>query len=268
MKTFAVLVLVLLIPAVCLAQDTEAESPEETYATENSLDVYVFPIPYGSSEWKALHGYRARIEACRIPEEVLKSMSTDGLVQTCLNYPLRGYWMFSSMNIFAGIRGVIYSFNGLTELMDRPDGGTALLRAYSRMDPETRLPTHPRDQWTLEDANRKLIDFAYIEFLLCQEPILSGMRAAEKRELIEVCMRRRAARAKFGFVEVNTILLGRTLLNLRYGPFAAEWADSHALQEFLEIASRLEPLEEMTERILRHAEFYLVETEMEGGTEL
>lgn len=31
-----------------------------------------------------------QIEACMVPEDILKEMSTDGLVKTLLNYPLLG----------------------------------------------------------------------------------------------------------------------------------------------------------------------------------
>lgn len=50
-------------------------------------DSYNFPIRPGTEEWISLDSYEARLNAYNIPEDILRNMSTLGLVETCLIYP-------------------------------------------------------------------------------------------------------------------------------------------------------------------------------------
>jgi hypothetical protein len=50
-------------------------------------DVYDFPLKQGSKEWTQIESVEKRIAALQLPEAVLKKISTEGLLETCLNYP-------------------------------------------------------------------------------------------------------------------------------------------------------------------------------------
>ena len=58
--------------------------------SEKIADLYDFPIKPGTEEWKAMVSHDEMLKACQVPELVLQKMSTEGLVETVLNYPLYG----------------------------------------------------------------------------------------------------------------------------------------------------------------------------------
>ncbi len=50
---------------------------------------YKYPITPGSDEWKQLKNHDEMIDNCQIPETKLKMLTTNALVETVLEYPLR-----------------------------------------------------------------------------------------------------------------------------------------------------------------------------------
>ncbi len=263
MKTIAILLVLTMVSIVGHAQDVEVDPPEgRASPCGDSLDVYEFPIIPGTPEWRELPGHRARVEACQIPDGILAEMSTEGLVETCMRYPHRNLWAVSSTGMLVGIQGIIDGFNGLSELMTRPDAGVALLNAYQSNDP-ARIPS----DWAVwDDGDRALVmDLTYLELLLGQEPVLSGMPPGAKLALIELCLKNRSSRGEYAIDGSSAVLVGRTLMSMGYEPFMREWEQSEALQSFLETALRMEPLEEMTQSIRCHAEQCLAKRRKEEG---
>ena len=60
---------------------SNASLPEQNAVSE----VYEYPVTPKDPEWAELGSTRARIEACRIPQEVLKEMTEEQLVQAILD---------------------------------------------------------------------------------------------------------------------------------------------------------------------------------------
>ena len=48
-----------------------------------------YPVKPGTEERKALFTHKKMIEACQIPFDVLKSLTTKELINLCINYPLQ-----------------------------------------------------------------------------------------------------------------------------------------------------------------------------------
>ncbi|HEY5465844.1 MAG TPA: sigma-70 family RNA polymerase sigma factor, partial [Clostridia bacterium] len=129
----------ILIGALSFSRPGAKQTPEPGRAAFSdflgSADAYVYPVtPEKTPEvWKTLGSHDAMIEACQIPESLLWSMSTEGLVETCLNYPMTGDMM--AFNSPTGwLEGVGKNFNGLQKLLQRKDAGFELLRVYRRVD--------------------------------------------------------------------------------------------------------------------------------------
>ena len=51
-------------------------------------DAYEYPVKPGTDAWRAFTTHEEMLKACQIPESTLHAMSTEGLVETVLNYPL------------------------------------------------------------------------------------------------------------------------------------------------------------------------------------
>lgn len=90
---------------------------------------YDFSVKTDSDEWKSFTTKTQRVDACQIPDNILKNMSTEDLLDTVLNYPLMN--SFLAFNSVEDAYKVIYNdFNGLRELMDRNDATDVILEKY------------------------------------------------------------------------------------------------------------------------------------------
>lgn len=83
-------------------------------------EAYKYPVVPETDQWRALDSLNQKIKVCHIPEDILKNMTTEALIETVLNYPLM-------INMFAydtpqkGYKSVLSYFNGLQELNRRSD---------------------------------------------------------------------------------------------------------------------------------------------------
>ncbi|SCK00059.1 Uncharacterised protein [uncultured Eubacterium sp.] len=104
---------------------------------------YMFPITPDSPEWKNFQTHNEMVEACTIPEDLLKSISTKDLIQLVLDYPLLNE--FRCFNSYEeGLEVLKTNFNGLQELLRRKDGATGLVNAYCSI-PVTKASTIPQE---------------------------------------------------------------------------------------------------------------------------
>lgn len=151
----------------------------------NRNDVYEYPVKPGSERWKALRNHEEMLEACQIPDDILKNISTAGLVETVLSYPMYGDMLLLSSNLEKGLEigfAVMSDrFNGFSELYKRKDARALLLARYRGMDPALKQGDY-------------IFNFIYIEALLLQKPILSSLTAQQRQELREVALEKYRAK--------------------------------------------------------------------------
>ncbi len=87
---------------------------------------FEFPFQPGDAQWKSFSSPQERIAALQIPEDELKTISTNDLLNICLDFPY-------SMDIFAfnspetGFNAICNEFNGYRELLIRQNLTDALL---------------------------------------------------------------------------------------------------------------------------------------------
>lgn len=87
---------------------------------------YQYPILPRSDEWKMFESRTEMVDACQIPETILKKMTTEALLETIIKYPF-----LSEMTMFyrtpeeceqeSGFWKIAAEFNGLQEFMKRED---------------------------------------------------------------------------------------------------------------------------------------------------
>ncbi len=94
-----------------------AETEEEYPITEP----HIFEIIPGTEEWDSYESLFERIDACYVPEEELKQMTTSALYETVLNYPLLVNIYAYDGDLRKGIDSVSKYFGGLEELFSRED---------------------------------------------------------------------------------------------------------------------------------------------------
>lgn len=211
--------------------------------SNNKTDAYVFPItPEDQEKWKEFKSLDEKRAACEIPEEVLKSISTEGLLETCLNYPLFGNFLFHN-SYQKGFEGVC-KFNGLQELLKRSDAGKCLLKYYKNLD---------LGKMKSEDKFHAL-RIEYIEMLIAQESVLSNMDLSERSELIDISLKKlKTKKEKYDDIysqKGSYILIGRILKkdNPDFGDYVNK---NKKFKEFIDKGSNVSATTEELDELIK-----------------
>lgn len=138
---------------------------------------YEYPIKPGSIEWKQLKSRKEKGDVCQIPSDILKNLTTEALIKTCLNYPLfKDLYFFN--DIQTGFDLQKGSFNGFQSLFARNGASVELLRMYKS--------TNPSDIQSLSSENLKgnfAFQFTALELIISQDEILDKLNKKEKDDL-------------------------------------------------------------------------------------
>ena len=100
---------ILLLCALAYGWMGEAQQAEE----------WTYPVVPGTEEWKAFKTHQEMVDACQIPEDVLRTISTERLVRLCLDYPLL-FDIYSHNLLSDGVDALYANFNGFREMVKRP----------------------------------------------------------------------------------------------------------------------------------------------------
>jgi hypothetical protein len=149
---------------------------------------YEYPSKPGTPAWQQLNSHAEMQRVTTIPDSILKRMDTNVLIDSVLSYPLLGD-IYAYDGVQDGFDRVASGFNGLQELLHRPDVGRELLLRYKTIDPGAIDPS-----WTLIEKGdfEERIDF--VEILLAQPPIMDTLTPKERRELIAEGLSKSAAK--------------------------------------------------------------------------
>lgn len=119
-------------------------------------------------DWGTLR-HDQQIELCQIPEDTLKVLDTDSLVDIVLNYPLyMDIYAFDTIKL--GMSVLRDNYNGLDELVNRTDASKIILDKYISMEPITSI---------ILSGTSDVFELANIEALLSQDFILDDFSKQE-----------------------------------------------------------------------------------------
>ncbi len=137
---------------------------------------YEFPVRPGSEQWAKLTTSDQMDEVCVIPDKILSTLSTKALLTTCLNYP-RIIDLFSTNNMQTCFEFYSNHFDGLKELLNRPDLNKVLYNYYPEIDIQI---------YTFNGANDKpsFLQIAFFELLLAQDKIITNYNDSEILNLL------------------------------------------------------------------------------------
>jgi len=133
-----ILILMTMINYIILVSSASLSASNNTVISQYPYEKYEYPItPNGTpNEWKKFTSHTEMLDACEIPEEILKDLSTGELLLTCIGYPLAGD-MLCYNNFEDGFKTVKENFNGLCELYERDDFSNTLSFYYNCLDVNT-----------------------------------------------------------------------------------------------------------------------------------
>lgn len=148
--------------------------------SENPCDilvngVYQFPdLPEGQTTMTP----QEIIEYWDLPEDICGCITTDGLVETCFNYPdLR--LIMAGNTVQVGYNIVRDRFRGLRELESRSDRSTYLLKKYNTVNTLGYDPS-----WDLVNIGFYVLNNSYVEIVFSQYVYLNTLTKQEKIELL------------------------------------------------------------------------------------
>jgi len=208
--------LALLLSTVASTVLAQEESPDISCLLISPQDrgvdnTYVYPVVPGTDAWAQLKTHDEMIKVTQIPIDVLRDLSTQSLVETVLNYPLYGD-ILAYDNMQYGFNSMVSAFNGLQELLQRKDAAYELVTLYAAMD-----PLKIDSEWTSKQKGNYHRQFIYVEALLAQDELLSGLLPEQQLELLGLSWKKLKAKQDlaeiYGIEGLKTSLLlsGRIL---------------------------------------------------------
>ncbi len=145
---------------------------------QQRTEPYEFPVKPGTEEWAKLSTSKQMDEVCVIPEKILKSLTTEALLNTCVNYPrIIDFFLYDNLQL--GFDICSKRFNGLSELLNRPDLAKVLLEKYKNIDvTNKRLKEY--------SENLSYLQLGFLELLISQDIIISKFNYEEKENLVKM----------------------------------------------------------------------------------
>ncbi len=181
-------------------------------------DVYDFPVKPGTPAWASLQSHDEMVSVCQLPDDVLGGISTPGLVQTVLNYPLLAD-MYAFPTTQSGFDSVAENFTGLQELFRRDDAAKEMVLFYSELSPEV----------VAEKSGEEQGDYVFLlansEIILAQYPLLAQLNTGELKTLANQTWQFLEAKETMPEVygvlsrESSILLLARIMQTTEYEPF-------------------------------------------------
>lgn len=171
----------------------------------NVIDEYIYPVRPGTEAWSYLRTENERFIAMQLPDSVLQTISTWGLISTCFNYPAYGFWSAYD-NISGYMDGLSERFNGLKELFARDNVTGTLLYTYRNLDHK--------------EFNNP-IKFSFAELIIGSDKFISLLDKKQKIYLVSIAL------SKYGEESNNPdigegssiFVMGNVMLNAGYQPF-------------------------------------------------
>jgi len=195
---------------------------------QQRTEPYDFPVKPGTEEWAKLSTSRQMDEVCVIPENILKSLSTEALLITCMNYP-RIIDFFLASNLQSGFDFYSKHFNGLAELIKRPDLSVVCLKSYSNLDlTEYRISGY--------DQKLNIFQIGFLELLLSQNVLLEQLGKEEKtfllKEAINKLEKRKELKESLNRNVSTALIISRILRSEDLYPYEFDSYDSSIYDAF------------------------------------
>lgn len=247
------LLCILFFLGLCACSDNTTVLNYTQISTRSTADTlhtpYIFACKVGDDQWKSLSSGQKMLEACQIPNDVLSSLSTKALCETCMDYPLAYDYIYAN-DEKESTNFHIEHFNGLKELANREDKFLPLIEAYKGAQYE------PLPDLQYGVRNNNLFYLGYIELLLSSDSFYSHFSSDQ------IGMLKDAALEKYDYELGNIEVFGlysirRTVMLiakcvLSEGKLVG--ADKEWIEDYIENYQTLnaESLEETTKIITTH----------------
>lgn len=224
---------------------------EENPCEDLNNGVYNYPVD--KARGKSLE---ESVKIYKIPNQVLRCITTEGLIRSCLTYPeMRMIWAHSHLQ--GGFDMVESMCNGFEELWSRIDKFEKLFGMYKQLNIDGRdwpAFTDLENGKYLDNINRH-------EIILAQNEILLDLTPKQKLDLFQLTLDNQVSKVElieyYGTVGMETSLaiLSRIMYNDQYQSFIKECNNDEILRIHVEYMKVLNT--DIIERIMTMSEEYL-----------
>lgn len=161
-----------------------------TFAQEKRIDkFYSFPIKVGDEQWRKLGNTHERISALQIPIIQLDGLTTEELLDVCLDYPYLPSMAFCD-DYQSSVELLISQFNGLQELIKRKDIIRVLLNKERNMINEYEEIA----SYSLTERGKFAFQWLLVDLLFIQKEIKTRLNNEQLKEFSEVFDRNQSYR--------------------------------------------------------------------------
>lgn len=146
---------------------------------QDKIFIWDYPIKPGMEQWKMVKE-EEKFDICQIPEDILKKIPTNKLIELCIKFPLF-HRVILYDNLITGYNQIKEKFNGFRELSKREDLDREMIRFYCDFNISNNIATFTDQEkrkivaeaWRLEiliacEAMRQSIDTNLVNELLIE----------------------------------------------------------------------------------------------------
>lgn len=175
-------------------------------------DKYNYPIKPGTPEWNNIRSTDSLFLVSQIPDPILKRISTDALVQSCIENPLK-LFQFAFSSRIQGRDELFRRLNCFQELIKRPDGAVRLFERYKLMEPccIERMTDAERGDYSLL--------FYYTEILLTKDSVINQLNTIQKKQLTASIIEKdniKVTQSSFGISRTSGIMMLSTIMETEF----------------------------------------------------
>lgn len=153
----------------------------KTRATEEPMSF--FDKVTAPERWRQFKTLEEMMEACQLPQQMLDTISTEGLIKLCYDYPLHSIYLAYN-NQSEGINVITSNFNGFHELKNRPDATEKIIDFYDNL----YLPVYLSASSNENDFT--ILKLNYIENILASN-LLPEIQSPENKEKLEQAIQKK-----------------------------------------------------------------------------
>jgi len=172
-----------------------------------------YPVKPGTSTWNQFETVNDMFQACQIPDNILKQLDTESLMEICLSYPAPP--LFTIFNTPQhGFMWYYDNFNGIQELFQREDAGQYLLKKYSSMSLSEFDPL-----WELQQQGKFVNNYKFVETILSQPQVIESLDSEGRKALLKEATKKMDEKLLkddlfSGYnIEINLWVIGKLLYN-------------------------------------------------------
>jgi hypothetical protein len=206
-------------------------------------DHYEYPLKPGSQEWIDLGSRNNRALACLIPQDIIMSMSTEGLLETLLNYPfILDFRAFDKMqNGFNMLKSENYGFN---ELYNRENIYQVFYDGYNSMSLNCEDIYPPI---FLGRAAPTSLALSIYEMFIAQEDFLNSLNEETRIKIFILIYHKHLSKIKNKYLEsekqISAAILGRIMYKSNYKPFIDECNNNDFIKIFIDSVPTTRPVD-------------------------